>query len=325
MADPTTTNRSLAIPIRGSDVGTWDTPLNGNFSALDTIVGGTTTVTVSNANVTLNATQLMSGTIVVTGILTGNVVLIFPAVQGWWTIWNQTVQENFGLFVASGTATFAIGIPPGEIIDVQIAGNSPFWRSLGRIGVVEIWAGRSTLPSWVTGSTVPPYLVCDGTTYSFSTYPVLGNRLGATFGGNGVTTFGVPDLRGRIPLPPDSTGTRITVAGCGLNGNVIGAVLDAQAITLATSQIPAHTHSGTTGTESANHQHTFPFSNSGQPVTSGNGSGGQGVNTALVQTTSSENADHTHNFTTDNGTGGGLSHANVQPTQVTGIAVIRAG
>ena len=37
MADPLTTNRTLAVPTRGSDVGNWDVPLNNNANALDTL------------------------------------------------------------------------------------------------------------------------------------------------------------------------------------------------------------------------------------------------------------------------------------------------
>ena len=50
-------------------------------------------------------------------------------------------------------------------------------------------------------STVPiGYLLCDGTVYQISQYPVLAQILGNTYGGDGVTTFAVPDLKGRMVI-----------------------------------------------------------------------------------------------------------------------------
>ena len=113
--------------------------------------------------------------------------------------------------------------------------------NLGRIGLTEIWAGLSAMPAWVGACTVPTYLLCHGTGYNFSTYPYLGKRLGNAFDGNGITTFAVPDLRGRVPLAYDGTGTRITTAGCGLNGQTIGAALDEQTYPITAAQIPTIT------------------------------------------------------------------------------------
>jgi prepilin-type N-terminal cleavage/methylation domain-containing protein len=49
------------------------------------------------------------------------------------------------------------------------------------------------------GATAPTgFLMCDGTIYNSASYPNLAPVLGSTFGGNGTTTFGVPDFRGRL-------------------------------------------------------------------------------------------------------------------------------
>src|SRR5262249_54085471 len=104
--------------------------------------------------------------------------------------------------------------------------------------------GLSQMPAWLTACTVPPYLRCDGSVYRFSTYPYLGARLGGAFGGNGVTTFGVPDLRRRMPIPYDGTGSRITSAVCGINGQTIGSAADNQGVTLNAGQISTITSNG---------------------------------------------------------------------------------
>lgn len=232
MADPVTSNRGYAVPTRGSDVNTWDTPVNGDFNLIDQNLGAVTNVAVTNTNVTLNAAQVACGTISVTGALSANVVIIFPGVQGWWSIENLTTNNGaFGLFIACGSTTTSIGIPPGETIDVQININVPKYRNLGRIGSYLDLAATA-VPRWVALSTVPPYLNCDGSTFSAGTYPFLN----AFLGGNTL-----PDLRG-VPRFTLNQGTgRLTSAGSGLDGNTLFATKFSQTATIVLGNLPAYT------------------------------------------------------------------------------------
>lgn len=75
---------------------------------------------------------------------------------------------------------------------------------------------------------------CDGSLLSIAEYEALYTLLGTTYGGNGQTTFGVPDLRGRVPL---HQGT-----GPGLTNHPIGQMAGTESVTLTLGQIPAHTH-----------------------------------------------------------------------------------
>jgi microcystin-dependent protein len=84
--------------------------------------------------------------------------------------------------------------------------------------------GTSTYPPWMAACSVLPYLYKDGSVYSASNYTALAQLLGSTFGGNGVTTFGVPDERGRSRIPVDLVNGRLTPGGSGVNGAVIGSV-----------------------------------------------------------------------------------------------------
>lgn len=59
------------------------------------------------------------------------------------------------------------------------------------IGEIMLWAGNFTPYAWVP---------CDGRLLSISEYAPLYSLLGTTYGGDGRSTFGVPDLRGRTPL-----------------------------------------------------------------------------------------------------------------------------
>ena len=81
------------------------------------------------------------------------------------------------------------------------------------------------------------WLYCDGRLVSISDYEVLFNLIGTTYGGDGQTTFGLPDLRGRVPMGAGSGGGTTTVLG------QLGGV---ESVALSASQIPAHTHALTT-------------------------------------------------------------------------------
>src|SRR5882724_7353319 len=93
MVDPTTVNTSLAIPIRGTDVGTWDLPANGNFTAIDSMFGGVTTIALSSQNVTLLSSQAQNAVIRLTGNLLASVAIVLPSIYKGWTIDNQILNS----------------------------------------------------------------------------------------------------------------------------------------------------------------------------------------------------------------------------------------
>lgn len=92
----------------------------------------------------------------------------------------------------------------------------------------------SGLVSMFAGSTAPTgWLMCDGTAVSRSTYAGLFAAIGVTYGaGNGSTTFNLPDLRTRVPVGKNGTGTFATLGSTG----------GAETHTLTTAQMPSHTH-----------------------------------------------------------------------------------
>jgi microcystin-dependent protein len=75
---------------------------------------------------------------------------------------------------------------------------------------------------------------CQGQLLSIQQNSALFSLLGTTYGGNGSTTFGLPDLRGRVAI---SAGQ-----GPGLSNYVLGQVSGTENVTLNVNQIPAHTH-----------------------------------------------------------------------------------
>lgn len=76
--------------------------------------------------------------------------------------------------------------------------------------------------------------VCDGSLLAIAEYDALYNLLGTTYGGDGQTTFGIPDLRGRVPI---HQGT-----GPGLTNRVLGQLAGVETVTLSVAQMPSHTH-----------------------------------------------------------------------------------
>jgi microcystin-dependent protein len=79
------------------------------------------------------------------------------------------------------------------------------------------------------------FMFCNGQLLSIAENDALYALLGTTYGGDGVTTFGLPDLRGRIPIGQGQ--------GPGLANYTLGQIGGAETVTLSTAQMPGHTHS----------------------------------------------------------------------------------
>ncbi len=88
------------------------------------------------------------------------------------------------------------------------------------VGEIRMFAGNFAPAGW---------MFCEGQLLPISEYETLFNLIGTTYGGDGQSTFALPDLRGRVPL---HFGNGFTLAETG----------GVETITLTVSQIPAHTH-----------------------------------------------------------------------------------
>ena len=74
---------------------------------------------------------------------------------------------------------------------------------------------------------------CDGSLQAISQNQTLFQLIGTTYGGDGQSTFALPDLRGRLPV---HQGTNT------FGSYIIGQLAGTETVTLATSQIPSHNH-----------------------------------------------------------------------------------
>ncbi|MDB4584735.1 tail fiber protein, partial [Draconibacterium sp.] len=75
---------------------------------------------------------------------------------------------------------------------------------------------------------------CEGQLLAISTNQALFSILGTTYGGDGRTTFGLPDMRGRVPLGPGQ--------GTGLNNRRLGQKEGSETNTLSEQHLPEHMH-----------------------------------------------------------------------------------
>lgn len=92
------------------------------------------------------------------------------------------------------------------------------------LGEIKIWGLNFSPRNWA---------YCDGQLMAISQNTALFSLLGIQFGGDGKTTFALPDMKGRAPVHPSS---HTDVASTGQRGGQ-------ESVTLTAAQIPVHTHS----------------------------------------------------------------------------------
>src|SRR6201982_2731773 len=92
------------------------------------------------------------------------------------------------------------------------------------VGEIRMFAGNFAPAGW---------MFCEGQLLPISENETLFNLIGTTYGGDGQSTFALPDLRGRVPVHM-GTGKGITYTLAETGG--------VESVTLNTNQIPVHTH-----------------------------------------------------------------------------------
>lgn len=233
----------------------------------------------------------------------------------------------------TGTGTTHIG---NATSGVDISGNVTITGNTTASGRVYQQAGATPLVAYIlvpvgcilpfTGASAPTgYLLCNGQAILRVTYADLFTTISTTFGvGDGSTTFNVPDMRGRMIIGQN-----------GASFTTIGGTGGSESRTLTTTELPAHTHTGTTDISGA---HSHSITDAGHTHTIQNspvyGSGSLGTDTpAALDSTPGElnvadteqivvqsnttgitidsNGAHTHTFTTgSSGTGAAFSLMN---------------
>jgi microcystin-dependent protein len=102
------------------------------------------------------------------------------------------------------------------------------------------------------------WALCDGQLLAISSNSALFSLLGTTYGGDGRTTFGLPDLRGRVPIHPGT--------GPGLSPYTLGQKGGVESVTLTENQLPSHRHTLWVDNDLPSPQGTPPTSMSGMTL-----------------------------------------------------------
>lgn len=144
------------------------------------------------------------------------------------------------------------------------------------VGEIRMFGGNFAPAGW---------MFCEGQLLPISEYDTLFNLIGTTYGGDGQSTFSLPDLRGRVPIHMG-------------NGFVQGQTGGVETVTLNTAQIPAHTH---------------PFLASNNNATTTNAGGNVAATTPSYTPYIAANANTPLNPQSTTGTGGNQPHENMQP------------
>lgn len=130
------------------------------------------------------------------------------------TLTAANLNSNFAA-LDQRIAALEGGLPPGAIV--------PFGGPSGATGD----AGAAALPGG--------WLLCDGSAVSRITYASLFAAIGINYGGgDGITTFNLPDLRGRTVIGAGQ--------GTGLSARTLGQTLGEETHTLSVNEMPAHSH-----------------------------------------------------------------------------------
>ncbi|MEJ2055777.1 MAG: tail fiber protein [Calditrichaceae bacterium] len=158
----------------------------------------------------------------------------------------------------------------------------------GYIGEIRMFAGNFAPRDWA---------LCDGQILSISQNSALYSIIGTTYGGNGTTSFALPDLRSRVPVQAGQ--------GPGLSYYPLGQQGGVESVTLTTNQMPAHSHTAEVNADNSvgssdSPENGLPARNAGATPQYGD-TPNTTMNSESVQVGS---------------TGGSQPHTNVQPYAV---------
>jgi microcystin-dependent protein len=154
----------------------------------------------------------------------------------------------------------------------------------------EPFLGEIRMTGWNFASR--GWALCNGQLMSIAQNTALFSLLGTTYGGDGITTFALPNLQGRVPIHQGQ--------GPGLTNRTIGEVGGAESVTLLQTQMPAHNHlvSASQSADGTSPGNSFPGNDSrGTPLNVYNStSDGTVMNPAMISSS-----------------GGNQPHDNMQP------------
>ncbi len=271
--------------------------LSGSTAGLTT--GGSATAYTVTTNATFATAAAMSGAIFTIIPHANSGASPTLAVDG---LTARAINVATG--VAVNTGALVLGTPytvkyihaSTEFIVLGSASSIP-------AGVINAYAGSSAPTGW---------LLCNGASLVRTDYAALFAAIGTTYGTADGTHFTLPDLTGRTIAGKEASATRLTTGAGGVDGGTLGATGGAQTVTLTTTTMPAHTHTGAVN--------SFTPTAGAAAITAFSGSAAQGVQSGtslnVYSTAQMAGMDSLAPTFTTGSTGTGSAHVNVQPTIV---------
>ncbi len=159
------------------------------------------------------------------------------------------------------------------------------------VGEITIFAGDFAPAGWA---------FCDGSLLPIAENEALFSLIGTTYGGNGQTTFALPNLQGRVPIHMGQ--------GPGLSARPLGQTGGTETVTLTPPQLPAHTHAllAAQGTATSSSPSNLQLAQTAQPL----------------YATSNPTDFHAQSISA---AGGGQAHENRQPSLVLNFIICLVG
>lgn len=190
MVSTFTPNGHFELQGTGDNSGTWGSVLNSNvITTIDQVFGGVQTLSLASVDVTVSTSQSQNNAILLTGVLTNDVSVIFPSIGRTFYVANNTTGAH-SVTLKTASAGVTVVIPQGGSGFYILTGANVLAPTLPGVPLGSVQAFAMTTPP-------AGWFECDGSAISRTTYAALFALIGTVFGvGNGTTTFNIPDLRG---------------------------------------------------------------------------------------------------------------------------------
>lgn len=158
-------NKNYNLQATGTNVGTWGIPVNTNFTSIDSSLGGRITISVAgNANITVSAAQAQNLEMLMTGVLTGNIQFILPALGGLYMVENDSTGAftitvmcaggTIGAIIPQGMKAIVFVNPDDTSIKLDLIGSNYSQGAAASTGSANAQAVATMVPG--------PYVLVDG-------------------------------------------------------------------------------------------------------------------------------------------------------------------
>ncbi len=307
----TTSNASDSISIITS--GGMTTSATGKVSLITTSSASDSISITTSGAITTSSVNGISMT------NTGNTTALSVNQQGIADIVNFKDNDSSALIVKDGGTVGINTSSPSSTYKLDVNGKSNVSDGVYQAGFLLVPPGA--IMPYAASSAPGGWLICDGSAVSRTTYSALFALIGSQYGnGDGVNTFNLPNMKGRMIVGYNSTDS---------NFDSLGEAGGSKTATLTTNELPAHTHTGTTSTDGLHnhgitdpgHRHSFDtinddYNNSGTNPP-GFSADSAGLKTWFTTTnttgiTINNDGSHNHTFTTAS-TGSGNAFAIMNP------------